>query len=203
MLWAAGSDPRAWRDHLDLSKLDDEDRYKILEYVVNKVGRAEIQNALSISRITMWRLLNKQARVDDTKLKVLLGFLTEQEFRDILSSKKVLETLNILRSDGTVNYAVVMEILKRAVQDKYLKQLVIKFVVENFREDVKRAVGVFPANIVMSWDDGFEEFLRESKKRRKIERGHDKVYKSLFKENLEGKQLAPQLVDFVVNHRNK
>ena len=175
-----------------------------MEYVVNKVGRAEIQNALSISRITMWRLLNKQARVDDTKLKVLLGFLTEQEFRDILSSKKVLETLNILRSDGTVNYAVVMEILKRAVQDKYLKQLVIKFVVENFREDVKRAVGVFPANIVMSWDDGFEEFLRESKKRRKIKREDTiKYYKSLFKENLEGKQLSPQLVDFVVNHRNK
>jgi len=193
-----------WHEYLDLSKLDDEDRYRILEYVVNKVGRDEVQNALSISRITMWRLLNKQTRVDDSKLKVLLNFLTEQEFRDILSSKRVLEALNILRPDGTVNYPVVMEILKKASQDEYLKQLIIRFVVENFREDVKKSIGLFPANIVMQWDEGFEEFLQEKKKRRKIKREDTlNYYKKLFRENLEDKQLTPQLVDFVVNHKNK
>ena len=195
---------KTWYKHLDLGKLDDEDRCRILEYVVNKVGRNGVQNALSISRITMWRLLNRQARVDDAKLKVLLNFLSEQEFRDILSSKKLLEALNILRPDGTVNYPVVMEVLKKATQDEYLKQLIIKFVVENFREDVKKAIGLFPANIVMHWDEGFEEFLREHKKRRKVKR-QDTIgyYRSLFKENLEGEQLTPEIVDFVVNHSNK
>ena len=111
-----------WYARLDMSKLDDDDRFRILEYVVNKVGRVEIQKALSVSRITMWRLLNKQARVNDSKLKLLLNFLSEQEFRDILSSKKVLEALNILRTDGTVNYPIVMEILRLASSDEYLKQ---------------------------------------------------------------------------------
>jgi len=193
-----------WYARLDLSKLDDDDRFRILEYVVNKVGRVEVQNTLSISRITMWRLLNRQARVDDSKLKLLLNFLSEQEFRDILSSKRILEALNILRTDGTVNYPVVMEILKKATEDEYLKQLIIKFVVDNFREDVKKAVGLFPANIELKWEKGFEEFLREHKKRRKVRRQDTiEYYRKLFIENLEGKQLTPQLIDFVINYRNE
>ena len=192
-----------WYAGLDFSKLDD-DIFRILEYVVNKVGRVEVQNTLSISRITMWRLLNKQARIDNTKLKLLLNFLSEQEFRDILSSKRILEALNILRTDGTVNYPVVMEILKKATEDEYLKQLIIKFVVDNFREDVKKAVGLFPANIELKWEKGFEEFLREHKKRRKVRRQDTiEYYRKLFIENLEGKQLTPQLIDFVINYRNE
>ena len=99
--------PTAWFEPLDLSRLGNEDRHRILDYVVNKVGKEKVQEALGISRITMWRLLNKQGRIDDDKLRVLLSFLSEREFREILSSKKVLETLGVIRSDGTVNYPVV------------------------------------------------------------------------------------------------
>jgi len=88
---------------------------------VNKVGRGRVQEALSISRYTMWRMLNKQVGIDDAKLKVLLSLITEQAFREVLSSRKLLEAVSILRPDGTVNYAVVMEVLKRAVEDEYLK----------------------------------------------------------------------------------
>lgn len=42
-----------WFDSLDLSKVSDEDRFKILEYVVSKVGREKVQEALKVSRITM------------------------------------------------------------------------------------------------------------------------------------------------------
>jgi len=189
---------------LDLSKISDEDRYRILEYVVDKVGRDSVKSALGISRYTMWRLLNKKVGIDDNKLKILLNFLTPQEFQNVLSSRKLLEGIGVIRKDGTVNYPVVMEILKEASRDEYLKQLIIRFVVDNFREDIKKAIGLFPANIVMQWDEGFEEFLRESRKRRKIKREDTIIYyRNLFKENLEGKQLTPQLVDFVVNHKNK
>jgi len=152
----------------------------------------------------MWRLLKKQVKIDDNKLRILLNFLTPQEFQEILSSKKILESIGIVRFDGTINYSVVMEILKEASKDEYLKQLIIKFVVNNFREDVKKTIGLFPVNIVLHWDGGFEEFLREHKKRRKVKR-KDTIdyYKKLFLENLEGKHLTPQLIDYVINHRNK
>jgi len=190
-----------WYARLDLSKLDDDDRFRILEYVVNKVGRAEVQNTLSISRITMWRLLNKQARIDNTKLKLLLNFLSEQEFRDILSSKKVLEALNILRTDGTVNYPIVMEILRLASSDEYLKQRIIKFVVDNFREEVKKAIGLFPYTVTLHWEKDFEYYLRYEKKGKKITDERTlKDYKSLFMKYLEGKELTPQLVEYVVKH---
>ncbi|RLG74436.1 MAG: integrase, partial [Thermoprotei archaeon] len=72
------------------------------------------------------------------------------------------------------------------------------------REDVKKAIGLFPANIEFRWDSDFENFLAKEKRRKKIRRQDTiEYYKKLFKENLEGKQLTPELVDFVVKHRNK
>ena len=148
-------------------------------------------------------MLRGRVGVDDGKLRTLLSLLTEQEFRDILSSRKLLEVANIIRPDGTVNYAVVMEILKKAVEDEYLKQLIIRFVVENFREDVKKALGLFPANIVLHWEEGFMDFLKHHKRYKKIKRENTiRYYRRLFMENLEGKQLTPELVEKVINHPN-
>ena len=85
-----------------------------------------------------------------------------------------------------------------------MKQLIIKFVVENFKEDVKKLVGLIPVNVTMHWDEGFEEFLTQYKKRRKVKRKDTmEYYRKLFLENLEGKKLTTELVDYVVNHKNK
>ncbi len=42
-----------------------------------------------------------------------------------------------------------MEILKLASKDEYLKQLMIKLVTDNFKEDVKKVLGLFPVNITL------------------------------------------------------
>jgi len=91
-----------WFDSLDLSKVSDEDRFKILEYVVSKVGREKVQEVLKVSRITMWRLLNRQVRVDDSKLRALLSLITQREFESLISVRDRLRALGILRDDGTV-----------------------------------------------------------------------------------------------------
>ncbi len=196
--------PNTWYRFLELSKISDEERYRILDYVVRKVGRDKVQQALNVSRITMWRLLNKKAHLDNAKLRTLLSFLSEREFRDILSSRKLLEATNIVRPDGTVNYSVIMEALKLAVNDEYLKQLIIKFIAENFREDIKKAIGVFPATVTLHWDTGFEEFLRKMKKGKKITDERTlRDYRNLFTKVLEGKQLTPELVDYVINYPNQ
>ncbi len=38
----------------------EEDRSRILEYVVEKYGRGVIQESLGVSRYTMWRPLNRK-----------------------------------------------------------------------------------------------------------------------------------------------
>ena len=60
------------------------------------------------------------------------------------------------------------------------------------------------AHMVFKWEPGFEEFLRERKKRRRVVDPETiAYYKSLFKKHLEGKTLSEELVEYVVNHENK
>ena len=131
----------------------------------------------------------------------MLKFLWEKEFQEVLGSRKLLEALGVVRSDGTINYPVVMEILRLASSDEYLKQRIIKFVVDNFREEVKKAIGLFPYTVTLHWEKDFENYLRYEKKGKKItDEGTLKDYKTLFIKYLEGKELTPQLVEYVVKH---
>ena len=190
-----------WYESLDLSRISDDERYRLLEYVISKVGKDKVQSAFGVSRYTMWRLLKKQVKVDDNKLRILLDFITSQEFQEVLSSRKLLEGIGVVRKDGTINYSIVMEILKLASNDEYLKQRIIRFVVDNFREEVKKAIGLFPYTVTLHWGEDFEEFLRHEKKGKKItDEGTLRDYRSLFMKYLEGKELTPQLVEYVVKH---
>ena len=193
-----------WYSSLDFSKVSDEDRFRVLEYVVSKVGREKVQEALKISRITMWRLLSKQVRVDDNKLRILLSLITQREFEDLVSAKNRLRALGILRDDGSVDYGLALEVLALAKNDEYLKNAVLRFVVQEFREDLKKMLGMSFSGTVLRWDDGFERFLMERKKKRKVRDPETlKYYKNLFKKYLEGKELSEHLIDYVVNHPNK
>ena len=90
-----------------------------------------------------------------------------------------------------------------ATRDEFLKQAILRFAVENFREDLKKMLGILPANIVLTWENGFENFLKEYKKRRKVKTQETlEYYKKLFREYLEGKSLSRELVDYVINHEN-
>jgi len=82
-----------WFDSLDLSKVFDEDRFRVLDYAVSRHGRARVQEVLGVSRITMWRLLNKQVRVDDDKLRALLSLITQREFESLISARDRLRAL--------------------------------------------------------------------------------------------------------------
>jgi len=44
----------------------------------------------------MQRLLKKQARLDDNKLRTLLGFLTPEGFQKVLLSRKLLESMGVV-----------------------------------------------------------------------------------------------------------
>ena len=76
--------------------------------------------------------------------------------------------------------------------------------VQEFREDLKKILGISFASVVFKWSDDFEHFLAERKKRRRVKDPKTlKYYKNLFMKHLEGKELSKQLIDYVVNHPNK
>jgi len=183
----------AWYESVDLGKIEPEDRYRILEYIVNKVGRERVQEALNISRYTLWRMLKREVSVDDSKLRKLLGFLTLSEFRDILSSRKLLESLGIVGSDGSVKYAVAMEVIKYASKDPLLRQQIIDYVVKHFKEEVMKALGVVPVVIELRWSEDFEKWLTE-KKSKPISERTLRDYRNIFKTCLEGQELNDQLI---------
>jgi len=103
-----------------------------------------------------------------------------------------------------VDYSLlVLQAIALATRDEYLKQALLRFTVENFREDLRRMLGLSLAHVVFRWEPGFEEFLRERKKRRVTDPETIAYYRSLFERYLEGRVLSEELVNYVVSHPNK
>jgi len=149
-------------------------------------------------------LLERKSPVRPEYVKPLLKLLFREEFEKLVTARDRLKALGILHEDGTIDYSLALEILAIAKDDEYLKNAILRFVVQEFREDLKKMLGISFAGIVLRWTDDFERFLVERKKRRKVKDPETlKYYKSLFKKYLEGKELNEELIDYVVNHSNK
>lgn len=193
-----------WWEKVDVSKLSEDARYRILRYVVEKYGRKKVLEEMGISRITLWRLLEKKSPVRPEYVKPLLKLLSREEFEKLVTASDRLKALGILREDDTIDYSLALEILAFAKDDEYLRNSILRFVVQEFREDLKKMLGISFAGIVLHWSDDFERFLAERKKRRKVKDPETlKYYRSLFTKYLEGKELSEELIDYVANHSNK
>jgi hypothetical protein len=127
-----------------------------------------------------------------------------REFNEIVKGLDRLWAIGIIRGDGSVDYSLVLEAIALATKDEYLKQALLKFTVENFREDLRKMLSLSLAHTTFKWEPGFEEFLRERKKRKRVVDPETiAYYRSLFKKHLEGMTLSEELVDYVINHENK
>jgi hypothetical protein len=127
--------------------------------------------------------------------------LTEQEFANLVPAEDRLRAAGILRSDGSVDYSVAVEILRRSLQDPYLKSLLLRFVAEHFREDLRKLLSISIYGIRLQWSEDFERFLRERKRRRKVSTDEMvRKYRSYFSRFLEGKELTEDLVFEVARH---
>jgi len=197
-------DGREWWEEVDASKLSEDVRYRILVHVVKKYGRKRVREEVGISRVTLWRLLERKSPVKPEYVKPLLRLLSGDEFERLVSAREKLRALGILKEDGAIDYSLALEILAIARDDEYLRNALLRFVVQEFREDLKKMLGISFAGIVLRWDEGFERFLAERKKRRKVRDPETlKYYRSIFKKYLEGKELSEELIDYVVSHENK
>jgi len=194
-----------WYEHVNVEALSEEAKRAILEAVKNKLGFSKACEALDIAKSSLHRYLSGyRKKIPGDVVKRALKFLTKSEFESIVSEWDKLKVLGIVKEGGVVDYGVVLRILAVAARDEYLKNAILRFVVENFREDLRKMLGVSFAGIRFEWSEDFERFLAERKKRRKIKDAETlNYYKSLFMRYLQGKELSEQLIDYVVNHENK
>jgi len=193
-----------WFRRVSVKALGDEARRKILERVKEKLGFTRALEVLDISKGAMHNYLHGIRRVPDEVVYKALQFLEEREFNEIVRGVDRLRAVGIIRGDGSIDYSLILQAVALASRDEYLKQALLKFTVENFREDLRKMLGLSLTHVVFKWEQGFEEFLRERKKRRKVTDPETVAYyKSLFEKYLEDKALSEELVNYVVNHENR
>jgi len=193
-----------WYESVNVEALSDEAKRAILEAVKNKLGFSKACEALDIAKSSLHRYLSGERKVPSDVVKRALRFLTKPEFESIVSEWDKLKALGIVRDDGVVDYGLVLRILAVAAKDEYLKNAILRFVVENFREDLRKMLGVSFAGIKFEWSEDFERFLVERKKRKKIKDIETlNYYRSLFMRHLQGRELSEELIDYVVNHENR
>jgi intergrase/recombinase len=172
--------------------------------VKDKLGFTKALEALDISKGAMHNYLHGLRRIPDEVVYRALEYLEEREFNEIVRGVDRLRAVGIIRGDCSIDYSLVLQAIALATRDEYLKQALLKFTVENFREDLRKMLGLSLAHVSFKWEQGFEEFLRERKKRRKVSDPETiAYYKSLFTKHLKGQTLSEELVDYVINHENK
>jgi len=194
----------AWYDRVDVRGLSDDSRREILRRVKEKLGFNKTLEVLDISRGSLHNYLHGIRRVPDEVISKALRYLDEKEFNEVVGGFDRLRATGIVRADGTVDYPLILQAIALATRDEYLKQALLKFAVENFREDLRRMLSLSLAHVVFRWEPGFEEFLRERKKRRKVlDPETITYYRNIFKKFLEGKVLSEELINYVINHSNK
>jgi intergrase/recombinase len=194
----------SWFDKVDIKGLGEDARRVILERVKGKLGFTEALEALGIARGSLHNYLHGLRRVPDEVVRRALQHLEEREFNEVVQGLDRLRAVGIVRADGSIDYPLVLQAVALASRDEYLKQAMLRFAVENFKEDLRKMLGLSLAHVKFAWEHGFEEFLRERKRRRKVVHPETMAYyRGLFKRHLEGRALSEELVNYVVNHPNK
>jgi len=193
-----------WFERVNVDAISDEARCGILEAVKDKLGFTEAREVLGIAKSSMHRYLSGERKIPSDVVKNALRFLTKSEFESIVGDWDKLRALGIVKEGGLVGYGLALKILALASKDEYLKNAILRFVVQEFRDDLRRMLGISLAGVRLEWGDEFEVFLAECKKRRKVKDLETmKYYRSICMKYLQGKELSEQVIDYVVNHRNK
>jgi len=193
-----------WIRKVNVRGLSDDVRREILRRVKDKLGFNKTVEILDISKGSLHNYLNGLRRIPDDVISKALQYLDEKEFNEIVAGIDRLKAVGIIREDGSIDYSLILQAVALASKDEYLKQAILRFTIENFREDLRKMLGISLSQVVFTWSQGFEEFLRERKKRRKVlDPETIAYYRNLFKKHLEGKTLSEDLINYVINHKNK
>jgi len=190
--------------NVGLKGIERDSRIKLLKFLKDRYGYRPLCRMLNISRSSMHRYLSGQRDIPDNLLQKILEYIEEDELMNILSAGESLKTLGFINENGSVNYKLAVEFMKHMFRDEYLRNMILDIVVKEYRSELKKLLGISFENIVFEWDEDFEYFLKNLKRRRKISSmSMLSYYKSIFMKYLEGRRLNVKLVDEIIRHENK
>jgi len=128
---------------VDPSRVGYEDRLRLLEHLVKRLGASRAAEALGVAKMTVYRMLKGEAPIDDSRLEKILSAMPAEEALEVLGARKRLEACGAIEG-GRVVRGVVLEILRLASNDPVLRELVLRFAVENMAENLRRKLSIEP-----------------------------------------------------------
>jgi len=152
---------------VDPSRVGYEERRRLLEYLAKRLGASRAAEALGVSKRTFYRMLRGETPIDGSRLEKILSAIPAEEVLEILGARKRIEACGAIEG-GRVVRGVVLEILRLASEDPVLRELVLRFAVDNMAEELRKGLSIEPPRVVLRLEPGFEEFLRERKKGRRV-----------------------------------
>jgi len=138
-----------------------------------------------VSKRIFYRMLRGKAPIDDSRLEKILPAILAEEALKVLDARKKLEACGAIEGRRVVR-SVILEILRLASEDPVYRELILRFAVEHGRGSQEGALNR-ATRVVLKWESGFEEFMRERKKGRKV--ASDEIiryYRFLSTKYLEG-----------------
>jgi len=137
-----------WYTRVNISALGDEARRAILLRVKEKLGFTKALEALGIAKSSLHNYLHGVRRIPDDIVEKALRYLDEGEFNEVVQGVDRLKAIGVIREDGAIDYSLVLQAIALATRDEYLKQALLKFTVENFREDLRKMLGLSLVHVV-------------------------------------------------------
>jgi intergrase/recombinase len=194
---------KPWWSFIDPGKLDPELRRRLLERLIGKHGVVKTARLLGVDRTLVYRMRKGRVSIGDHHLERILANLSQDEFEEELTLGEKLESLGILR-ENMVNYTLILQIITVAMRDPYSRDLVLRYITQHYREDLRQLLETELEMNRLQWTHGFEEFLRSRKKGRRIVRNDTiRYYRNLFRKYLEGRKLSRELVEEVAESGNQ
>jgi len=151
---------------IDVSRLSDYAKARLVQGVVDRYGLAEASKLLGVSRSYVYKISRGDKRAPDLLVRKAVELLGFDNVKRIIKAEEMLKACGIIDEHGSIDRVFAVELLALASRDEYFKRLMLDFVVANYREELKKILGVIPEKIELKWGEDFEEFLRERKKRR-------------------------------------
>ena len=133
---------KPWYEKINVKALSNEVRRRVLEKVKEKLGYNKTVEVLGISKGSLHNYLHGVRSIPDEVVQKALQYLTESEFREIVQGIDLLKAIGIVRSDGTIDYSLALQLISLAMNDENLKNAIIQLVVSRFKENVKKALGI-------------------------------------------------------------
>ncbi len=142
-------------------------------------GLAGASRVLGISRSYVYELSKGVKKAPKHVVSKAIEVLGLGEAKKILGAGEMLRACGASYEDGPLDRMFIVEIPALASRDEILRRM-----------ELKKILGMVPERIELRWDDDFEEFLRERKRRMIATEETLKYYRNLFKKYLEGRELS-------------